>query len=265
MGEWEFITPDDARVYLECRSGIQRNINKPHVARLAKMMREGNWRKHAGGVICFDERGELLDGQHRLQAVIDSGVGQWFRVDTDCTREDFSAMDDGLRRRTSQFIDVKNASTVAAIVSYVTSVKAGIVNCRVDGILDRATLLEEFNGDASGYEDAGRNAERFRGLVNSGYKKYTGGVLYILAKKYGQREVDGFIDKLLDSPSPDALILLSRIKNHGDRVTTRRRWVGVTYYLFRCHKDGVDPNRRASLETQFNKFNQLAKEYFNVD
>jgi hypothetical protein len=41
-------------------------------------MRAGNW--HPGSSILLDENGNLFDGQHRLEAVVESGYAQWFLV-----------------------------------------------------------------------------------------------------------------------------------------------------------------------------------------
>jgi len=65
------ITPALAGIWLE-RQVRNRPIREHHVARLAEDMRNGRWH-YTGDTIKFDKDNYLIDGQHRLWAVIESG------------------------------------------------------------------------------------------------------------------------------------------------------------------------------------------------
>ena len=63
------ISPEMARRWLEVGNTRNRNMNMAYCERLARDMREGRWvLTHEG--IAFSPNGRLLDGQHRLQAII---------------------------------------------------------------------------------------------------------------------------------------------------------------------------------------------------
>lgn len=67
------ITPEMAREMLALNIENNRRINKERVAMYANAMRDGEWTlTHQG--IAFNEDGKLVDGQHRLQAVVNSGA-----------------------------------------------------------------------------------------------------------------------------------------------------------------------------------------------
>jgi hypothetical protein len=66
------ITPEQAQKYLE-RNTKNRNIRLRHVERLAADIIEGRWHMN-GSSIVFDGDGTLLDGQHRLSAIVKAGV-----------------------------------------------------------------------------------------------------------------------------------------------------------------------------------------------
>ncbi len=67
----EVITPEAARKLLQYNTS-NRPIRQQHVANLAKDMKEGRWQvTHQGVAVALD--GTLLDGQHRLHAVMESG------------------------------------------------------------------------------------------------------------------------------------------------------------------------------------------------
>jgi hypothetical protein len=77
------VTPEMAMQWLEqFKLEGQRQIRKPVVARYAQMMLTGEWRP--GTQIALSANGDghtyLINGQHRLSAVIESGTSQVFAV-----------------------------------------------------------------------------------------------------------------------------------------------------------------------------------------
>ena len=77
--ELAVITPEIAKRMLDTSTGNPRfGVKSPRqydmvaVKRLAAYMREGKWKLN-GEAIIFNENGELVDGHHRLAAVIESG------------------------------------------------------------------------------------------------------------------------------------------------------------------------------------------------
>lgn len=68
----EEITPDLAAEML-ANNTLNRSLRRQVVAAYARDMTEGRWR-FTGSPILFAEDGELLDGQHRLHAIVASGV-----------------------------------------------------------------------------------------------------------------------------------------------------------------------------------------------
>jgi hypothetical protein len=72
-GRIMIVTPELAERWLGKNAKHNRTIGQRHVEGMASDMREGNWRlTHQG--ICFDSEGRLIDGQHRLSAVVLSGA-----------------------------------------------------------------------------------------------------------------------------------------------------------------------------------------------
>lgn len=67
----ETITPDMAARYLE-HNLVNRRINELKVNAYAHDMKNGAWQLN-GEAIRFDSDGRLIDGQHRLKAIIKSG------------------------------------------------------------------------------------------------------------------------------------------------------------------------------------------------
>jgi len=92
----ESITPDLAEKYLESNVG-NRTLRMHRVRSYAEQMSRDQWLM-IGDPIRFDWSGALLDGQHRLQAVVTSGKTVNFVVIRNLLSESYVAMDSGLNR-----------------------------------------------------------------------------------------------------------------------------------------------------------------------
>lgn len=92
----ESITPNQARLYLQLNTR-NRPLKKGVVDQYAKDMKAGNWRlTHQG--IAFGENNELLDGQNRLHAIIQSGVTVLMQVSRMVPSDSQLVMDDHSKR-----------------------------------------------------------------------------------------------------------------------------------------------------------------------
>lgn len=68
----EKITPNKAAILLK-KNPKNRDIDGAHVTYLAKQMTDGDWQDN-GQTIVISDTDSLIDGQHRLMAIIESGV-----------------------------------------------------------------------------------------------------------------------------------------------------------------------------------------------
>lgn len=107
--EVKTITPEFAKDVLENRNPRNREISDRLVNRFAREMRKGRWlTTHQG--IAFDENDDLVDGQHRLQAVCVAGIPVKMLVATELPVGVTVA---GLEIRTMDVIDTGKARTTA--------------------------------------------------------------------------------------------------------------------------------------------------------
>lgn len=112
----ETITPDDAKKML-VKNPNNRHINKGYVKQLANDMGRRVFQDN-GATICIDEEGNILDGQHRLLAIVESGVPlKEAIVVRGLKPEAFATIDSG-RPRTNgdrlSLMGIKNSSSIAA-------------------------------------------------------------------------------------------------------------------------------------------------------
>lgn len=138
---WTEISPEYAtRVLNEyekfCDDHPDERMNRPvhqsQVNKYAADMKAGRWgRNHQG--VAFDKNGILIDGQHRLWAVIESGVTVMMTITYGLEREAQLTIDSGL---------VRSTTDVAAIAGFegVKPIHVGVVRSLVRGTMPSKAL-----------------------------------------------------------------------------------------------------------------------------
>lgn len=104
-----------------------RPIAKHHVTRISRELRNGHWMVN-GETIKFDWHGVLLDGQHRLRAIIDSGVSAECLVVYGLNPECFPTIDGGSKRTSGHHVAVlgkANYNTLGPAVSLLRRYERG--------------------------------------------------------------------------------------------------------------------------------------------
>lgn len=96
----ENITPKQAERYLELNidgERVNRKLKPFHVIKLANEMQKGHWDTDVNPII-FDEKGRLIDGQHRLHAIIYNNEPQPMLVRRGVNSEAFKVLDQNYTR-----------------------------------------------------------------------------------------------------------------------------------------------------------------------
>lgn len=110
------ITPELAAQWLE-RNVQNRTLRQHKVDTYAAAMLRGEWRE-SREPIEFGENGDLINGQHRLSAVIKSSVTIRNPVRTDVPKSEMAVIDTGLSRKASDVLKLSghhNATALAAM------------------------------------------------------------------------------------------------------------------------------------------------------
>lgn len=98
------VTPSLATRWLEMNNG-NRPIRKNHVEHLANQMKQGRWMLSPEPIV-FSKNGRLLDGQHRLNAVIQSGHQIEASVALVANEDVFRVLDQGINRSNSDILNI---------------------------------------------------------------------------------------------------------------------------------------------------------------
>lgn len=122
----EFITPEIAIRYLAGNEN-NRKVSPGVVKQYCESVKRGEWRLN-GESIKFDTDGNLLDGQHRLYAIIKAGIGVRTLVTRGLDREVFVTIDIGKKRTASDCLgmigiaDYRNvASTIRMYLKMISA------------------------------------------------------------------------------------------------------------------------------------------------
>ena len=121
----ETITPDKAREYLRQNVG-NRQIKLMKLNALMSDLKKGQFRlTHQG--IAFDRHGVLIDGQHRLKAIAETGVSAVMYVTRNCDPESFRVIDCGAARSPQdvlRHVGTKNYAAVATAIRVILWMKS---------------------------------------------------------------------------------------------------------------------------------------------
>jgi hypothetical protein len=150
------ITPKKASEMLEANTS-NRPVSQPVVRSFAEAMRRGDWMvTHQG--IAFDINGVLVDGQHRLAAVIEAEVPVAMTVFTEVGADTFDVLDTGKRRNAADVLAIEGEKSTTMLAAMVRTVwlyenrselgwsggKAAVTNHQIVQTLQEHPKLRDF-------------------------------------------------------------------------------------------------------------------------
>lgn len=109
------ITPELATHWLS-KNTDNRKLRKYRAANLAQSMKDGKWAAN-GESISFDTRGVLVDGQHRLQAILNSGIRATIAVVLGVDPKARPTVDTGLKRTASDNLSMRGEMYATQLAS----------------------------------------------------------------------------------------------------------------------------------------------------
>jgi len=195
------MTPDKAKKLLEmnvCNRALRRKL----VDKWAKSMKAGEWKLN-GEAIKVSVRNELLDGQHRLTACVETGVSFQTLLVTGLPASVFSCLDVGAKRTGGDVLGmagIANSTTVASAITVVTQLRSGgmVYDCSA---LSNDAMLQFVSDepsivDACSFANSNRSKMMGRGLVGGMVHEFKTTRNGHLAEEFFLRIFDGIgLDK----------------------------------------------------------------------
>lgn len=137
--ELKDITPALASVMLDSNTH-NRKLRDTQASSHAAAMAEGRWKTTHQG-IAIDKTGTLLDGQHRLEAVVEAGVPVEMVVSFGWDPSAFDVLDTGSTRRVDDFLTIDGVDNAATRAGAARLIATSRTNTKKK-IPDKALVLE---------------------------------------------------------------------------------------------------------------------------
>lgn len=226
------VTPGIARDWLARNIG-NRAASPAHIEKLEDAIRAGKWRM-TGDPIRFSKTGKLIDGQHRLQAILNSGMTVQCVVMRDLADDIFDVIDSGKSRGKTDvlFIELGLPMEVCKVLS--SSVGAAIDYERQQygfgGKADKSDLLEFVTANPSIIQSAvyGQKLPH-----QTPVPKSIAAFFHFYASKRNQVDAERFIERFMvgavEGPN-DNLLHLRNLCMNG---RANRRLVGRAEVIYR--------------------------------
>jgi hydrogenase maturation factor len=184
------VTPEYAVELIKRNGKIQRKLNKVHVDYLAHQMKVGQWQlTHQG--IAVSKEGKILDGQHRLHAVVKANIPVDMLVSVDVPVDAFKVLDTGKNRGGGDVLSIagsiRDPYLASAIVSGVLKSKtmvsltgSGKSQCKITN----TDILAYYTENKEEIEIVVADADSlYKKNLNVVTKGVAGFLMYLLYKK----------------------------------------------------------------------------------
>lgn len=211
MKQWDSssemtVTPALAAKWLDGADNF-RALHRRHLMDLKKAMLEGNFTNN-GDPIRIDPKGNCVDGQHRLTALIGSGMPQSMTVITGF-RGDIGLLDTGRQVRTlTQYLKHENVARASLISSIVGRImfndhsEGHTFKWHSDCVVSPAQIPQMviyYNENKETLTEAARVASTIRKLISASW----GGALWILMSRIDRETAECFFAALAGNPTED--------------------------------------------------------------
>lgn len=195
----QLITPAKAAEMLAANT-TNRPLSKPTVRGFAEAMRRGEWIvTHQG--IAFDVNGVLVDGQHRLAAIIEADIPIEVTVFTEVAEATFDVLDTGKKRNAADVLAIegeKSATMLAAMVRTVllfqtrpdlnwSGGSASVTNHQIVAGLEAHPKLREFLS-------VGDQIAANTGMIKSA----AGAASYLISQANKRADLSDWFDGIID-------------------------------------------------------------------
>jgi len=227
----EKVTPSIAKEWLAKNVSNNRYINDRRITQFARLMATGNWSENTGESIKFNKNGKLIDGQHRMMALIKANRTMYFCVHYDLPNDAINYIDQNAPRSTGNVLHIHNIPNANSISKGVKLYKLAVEN---EGYFKRQTgikyspieIMNEYNKDPDffqqGYKLSSRLYRSFNRLMAPSFIA----ALYCYCLKYSdhKNKVDPFFESFFDySGNACRTLVTARKKLLDDKLSITKK------------------------------------------
>lgn len=196
----EFITPERA-IELLNRNTHNRKARLTVVHRYSQEILKGNWQENTGESIKISDRGRILDGQHRLMAIVKANQGVNFHIAYGINDNAFSVIDIGANRTAADIFHIggaKNAHIIPPAIQAWILIKKGFhLKPSRNGSLTSQELLSIYEQNPQEWQDvADKTSYWFTGFSKILPLSLIGGLYKAFKDRAGEEIALDFMNQL---------------------------------------------------------------------
>jgi hypothetical protein len=195
------ITPDIAREWLDSMAP-NRKISRTNLDNLIKAMESGRWHMD-GSPIKFNRGGQLIDGQHRLQAIIETGMPQKFLVVWGVDETAMTTLDTGKSRSRGDVLlihdpTITDVNNVAAATTMMLRWHLGARNNNLrNEYVSNDQVVQFYDQHKDEIRAAARHGKKLNVAMGAGSQQAFG-LCYWLFSEIEADDAEFFWDRLTD-------------------------------------------------------------------
>jgi hypothetical protein len=220
------VTPTIAKQWLATNTENNRRVRQERVDFYAAEMLSGRWVESSGETIKFDRSGKLIDGQHRLAAIIKANKTMRMTVARNLDQSAFAVIDSGMARNGGDVLHIAgipNANVLAAGIKVHHGLINGILDPDKSGVrmaLSNRLLMDIYSRESEYWQTWCRKSQRWY----SGFSKITPhsfilGFSTVLDRMSKKRDkIDAFFDELCMDMAFDGSVRLLRKRLIEDKM-----------------------------------------------
>lgn len=221
------LTPEMAKEWLK-KNKLNRPLNRRNVAFLIHEIKNDRW-QYNGESIQFDKNGNLINGQHRCEAVVGSQKSIITNVTIGLDNEVFHTIDTGKTRSAQDVLaiaGIKNYSTAAAAARFIIDFQRGRYTrlgktTAKDQLVDNGEILE-FVETTPDFQEVCEFAEHLYHTSGRFVPKKLVGGLYFFFRQKDKFAAKDFFEKLclginIEKGSPLFLLRRKLMQDRQDR------------------------------------------------
>jgi hypothetical protein len=225
----QFINPYEAKKLLKGNLS-NRTLNHNRVTKYACDIKKGLWVEDTGELIKISRNGRIIDGQHRLEAIIRAGVGIFLHVAYDVQDDVFQVIDSGKPRSAGdvfKIAGVKNYNHLAAIIQLYNNIyknESTSASVTIENRLSAKELLYLYKENNKYWDDIVKRSINYRLAFQGVLSISEIGSLMALFDNYGDVESDRFMFQLCKGVDvKNNTIILLRNKLISDKLNTQHK------------------------------------------
>lgn len=233
----ELITPERAKELLSI-NGHNRRVREPAVIRYSKDMKLGRWKENTFELIKIAPDGKILDGQHRLMAVVKAAQPIWFHIAYNVPGNVFDVLDTGSIRSgcdVFKIAGVLNESVMPSIIQQYFVLKNGKnvkENANKNNKLTNNQLLEWYHKNENFWQHVVRKAHTWYKSFAKILNPSSLGGFYAYFYSINETDAENFMNQLSTGQNiENEVVAQLRTRLMQDKMSLRKISPTVKYGL----------------------------------